>query len=391
MLQTKESIGTGRFFLVIPPGLEAAAQDELRVFFPDLQAQGEIRGGLELTLPLAQGFLLNRILKVPSRVLLRLADFGCRDFPKLFRKISRIDWSPYAGPQTLVEWEASSHSSRLAIKKRIASTCADGFKTWAKEQEAAKLSSSPKKLSVYVRFDQDICWLSIDTSGEHLHKRGYRALTSEAPLRENLAAGLLWSLLNSDLQRGKTDVCICDPMAGSGTFLFEALRLNQENYLRPYAFEDLPIYQNLPKVTQVAALPQAIFTRGFGFEMDAPTLQLSEKNRADSNLSGQIEIRAQDFFLSHPIISEIGNTERWVVCNPPYGERIKVEGRLTDFYNRLLQKAEDVFQPERAGFLLSAKVSGAKLQVPRAWLLEKSLSLSNGGLPVTFWIFARRN
>ncbi len=184
------------FFLVVPPGFELLAEAELLVWLRSLSFELQTpvlreKGGLSVDLPLDVGFALNGRVKIPSRVLLRLADFGCRDFPKLFKKMRGLDWSPwlFSGNCT-PEFVASSHGSRLALKKRIQSTCEDGFKAWRKIHGSTAIETALKP-TIMVRFFDDVCTVSLDTSGDHLHRRGYKTKSTDAPIRENIAAALL--------------------------------------------------------------------------------------------------------------------------------------------------------------------------------------------------------
>lgn len=447
--QTSEN--TYEFFLVVAPGFEALAEKEIsrHVGVPVTRE----RGGLTVHLGLAEGLELNRVLRIPTRILLRLASFGCRDFPKLFKKTAGFPWAEWApGP---VDFVASTHKSRLFIKKRIEQTCRDGFEKARKAagaavggeaaggsgssgrerargnpHERATVSgervtsgaaakradrtgaSKPARTSVsdgisrfdaveaatvYVRFLDDVCTFSLDTSGELLHKRGVKTMTSEAPLRETIAAAML-----AFMGEPSSSTVLVDPMVGSGTFFFEAAGVASN---RDYAFEKIPKYRGLlaqaksaPRATRSTIVgggdtvtaakdtvsPPTHFARFIGFEIDEKTAEAARENLKSIGVPVTIEVA--DIFDAKPLV---GEESRWLIANPPYGERLKIEGRLKDYYELLFETCERVVQPQRACFVLPDSAKPEKLRAPSRWRLANKLKFQNGGLPVTALLFER--
>ena len=226
------------FFLVVSPGFEDLAQFELSRWLPEEKAV-ICHGGLQLQINLHTGLELNRVLKIPTRILLRLTDFGCRDFPRLFKKISSFSWEESVPIGSQIDFEVSTHGSRLKIKRRIDETCRDGYKSYLKKQGLATsaVRSEPNaelpKSTVFIRIFDNVCTVSLDTSGELLHKRGLRKNNSEAPLRETIAAGLLYDLIATDQrdreksvsqpERHNDKIELIDLMTGSGIFFSRLL------------------------------------------------------------------------------------------------------------------------------------------------------------------------
>jgi putative N6-adenine-specific DNA methylase len=386
-----------KFYLVINPGLVASSRAELMFWYPDLKVKDAGPGGLEFETPLADGLQMNLILKTPTRILLRLADFGCRDFPKLFKKMKGFDWSPWLKPHDSLCVEASSHSSWLKIKKRIEETVLAGVQAAG----YAKAGLSPEApATLYVRFEQNVCYLSLDTSGEILHKRGYRIETPEAPLRENLASALLWALAGAGAKDGSKDdssqfnqepTLLVDPMAGSGTFLIEALRLTEISGLRSFAFQQFPVVLQLAEPQSQLLGRAPFFTQALGFEADASTVQLARK-AAHLAQAASFTMEEQDIFKAQPLSEvERKNKKLWLICNPPYGRRLKVQEPLSLYYSRLWASCESTFTPDRAGFLLPQNLQGSNepLKIPPAWKKEQVIQFSNGGINVQFYIFHR--
>lgn len=385
--------GRAEFFLVITPGFELLAQKEIfSRIDPDIEVKIE-RGGLTVRLPLLVGCSLNRVLKIPTRILLRLADFGCRDFPKLFKKTAGLPWEDWIPAGAMVDFQASSHKSRLFIKKRIEETCRDGFKKYLKAQVGgATLVGRKIEMSVLVRVDDDICTFSLDTSGDLLHKRGTKTLSSEAPLRETIAAALL-TWMSTEGPAESDEITLIDPMIGSGTFAIEAAQMGHAITARHYAFEDFPLYQReLENSVLGSAGGQknpapllANFTRFLGCDIDVKAAEATRGNWRELGDSRELKIEIADVFDAKPLAIE---GKRWLITNPPYGERLKIEGRLKDYYELLFESCERLVRPDRACFVLPDTARPEKLRVPQRWRLEKTLKFQNGGLPVTALLFS---
>lgn len=375
------------FFLVTLPGLEKLAVHELNNWAAHLESE-ITEGGVTVFAPLSEGLELNRVLKMPTRILLRVAKFGCRDFPKLFKKVRGTDWSLWLKPGVDLSFKASSHRSRLYIKKRIEKTCSEAF------GERTQTTDKESVVDALVRIVDDICTISLNTSGEILHKRGDRPLSSPAPLRETTAAAMLWLLETNEKESAPTNgVELVDPMMGAGTFFIEAMGLKKPVQGREFAYENwfnLPLSEGRERHL-FASQTENVYTSFVGFERDAKTLLAAEANlhalgwgaKSSSLIPDgprETALHNEDFFSAERLPRP--RNSRWLIANPPYGERIKVSGPLHLFYENLFLTCERVAQPERAIFLLSAKVSIQRLKFPREWMLAAHQKLSNGGLAV---------
>lgn len=408
------------FFLITTPGFEDLTVRELRDWLPEVLAvdvgsreTGSIvgpvveraipvieRGGVSFKCDLATGLALNTVMKTPTRILLRMAVFGCRDFPRLFRKMAGLPWNTWVEEGQPVEFHVSTHGSRLKMKKRIEETCRAGRQAFLKERERKELLvKRGEPVTVFVRLLDDVCTISLDTSGELLHKRGLRPLSSEAPLRETIAASLLLLLEGAAPIGDGVEVELIDPMTGGGTFLMEAAVLHSRVMKRFFAFECCePLLKRAGPLPDLNSRRRNVFRSFIGVEAARKTLTAARANmeglKKDQGLTSTFALLGADFLkLDHPGFIELegggGSSERWVIVNPPYGERIRVEGRLSDFYANLLAQVERLARPARACFLLSAKVSREHLRVPRTWRLVEERRFLNGGIPVVAWVFVR--
>lgn len=388
------------FFIVCAPGLERETERELRSWLPHGAGGASLpddsftvqtdRGGISVRLPLARGLELNRSMKTATRVLLRLAKFGCRDFPKLFKKVSSFPWAEVLPPTAAVDFQASTHGSRLRIKKRIEETARDGYKSSLKKRgldpKLASAQGAPT-FDVLLRLDDDVCTMSLDTSGELLHKRGYRPLSSDAPLRETLASALLL-ILEEVAGPSASGIELVDPMTGGGTFLIEAAGLSREITTRTFAWEQSPELRTKASALEPMACsrpdPYASF---LGFDSDEKALRSAQENWASAGDSRSAKWQHEDILKAAPLAE---GPRRWVVANPPYGERIRIEGSLKSYYEKLFEAAERVVRPERACILLPEKARPLTLMLPRSWKLVRDVPFSNGGLPVRALVYARK-
>lgn len=399
------SAGESEFFLITTPGLEGLTGEELATLYPERGIQIH-RGGVGIQLPLEEGLALNHRMRTANRIVVRLAEFGCRDFPKLFRRIARFPWSRWVSDETRIEFTASSHSSRLKIKKRIEETCADGRKRYLKETAGptSGRDAEPTAL-VLIRFENDVCTLSLDTSGELLYRRGQRTLIAEAPLRETIAAALV-RLLFSEAAPDDKELEIVDPMMGGGTFLIEALEMNHLVRSRTFAYEGYEpllariggrerietVLSGFASAAGLAASNRRIVSV-IGFERDEKVRRAAQSNLGEINGAGSVsmDLKGGDFFLAPPLPDlETPRGRRWVLANPPYGERLKVEGSLKSYYERLLTRIEEVTRPERACFVFPERARPEHFRLPDGWRQIRSLRFLNGGFPVSAVLYHRK-
>ena len=219
-----------RLFISTTPGLEPALELECRAlgFQPQVEPGGvTVFGGHGLHRE------LNLRLRTASRVLLRVAEVGAGDFGR----ISLERFIPRGVP---TEVSASVHKTRLRAD-RIEELARKSFKLMPPPRRFSEDDEGADALRVQLRVDGDVCTVSVDTSGELLHRRGYRQEVSHAPLRETLAAGML-VLAGYD-----GSAPLLDPMCGSGTIAIEAALFAQRRAPgmdRAFAFERFPSFDD---------------------------------------------------------------------------------------------------------------------------------------------------
>ena len=363
---------------VVPPGLEEAAAAELTAL--GCQAAARLRRAVRFQTDLAGYYRLHLQARLPFRLLLELAQFPCRSKDELYDGVQRaVDWSRWLPPGATFRVDATgsapglnhSHYSALQVKNALVDL--------QRQQWGARSSVDldDPDLSIHLHLGGGEAALSLDGSGGSMHRRGYRAAMGLAPLKENLAAGLI-ALTGWD-----GSVPLADPLCGSGTLLIEAacLALGRAPGLgRHFALERWPKFdsQLWQQERQAASdlaretLPSgAALAPIVGREQDPGVLDQAQGNAEAAGIASALELSLGDCrdFVPPP-------GPGILVCNPPYGERIGERDALEPLYADLGRMVK-----ERCGgwslWLLSGnpELTGAlKMKASRR------IPISNGGI-----------
>lgn len=402
MTESRGSLELSSFYISCTLGFEEGLAEEIKECWPWLiEINGQAnqsplpemifeRGGILIKTSFALGVQLNFFLKTAHRILWRLSEFKVRDFPKLFAKVQKIPWEKYlSNPQ--VEWVVAASKSRLNNEKRIEETCKEAFaKIVGKIQGSSKATQD-----IYVRMNDDLCTISLDTSGENLHKRGWGAMKGEAPLRETLAAYLLRQVM-SGVNPGKLhEVTIVDPMCGSGTLLLEAASLSLPVFGRAFSFLE---WKNTPKIFKTPLLKKNYkllamrtpFKAYVGFDLNEKVLAAAKENlqalKEKTDIPEfEISFEKENLFAGEP--KKLGPV--WCISNPPYGERLHVQGQESFSYQDLIHQMAQKFNSEKVGILLPNKSIVKSLRPPVGYKKTKELPFSNGGLDVVFLTYSK--
>ncbi len=261
----------------------------------------------------------NLCSRYAQRVMILLDEFVCRDFDTLFERVKAIPWSEYIGRDDAFPVAGSSLSSALSsvpacqkiIKKAVVESLKKVYRTdWFEESGASR----------QIRFliFKDRVSVMLDTSGEPLNKRGYRALSNDAPIKETLAAAM------ADLSRVRSDHIVVDPFCGSGTILIESA-LKAMNIMpginRSFSFEswgDVPesVVLSERERAKVGERRNAPF-QAFGYDISEESLHLARKNAEIAGVADKIVFERRD-------IRDYSDDFEYcsVITNPPYGERM---------------------------------------------------------------------
>ncbi|MCB2195739.1 MAG: RNA methyltransferase [Bacteroidetes bacterium] len=335
-------------------GLEDVLYEELK----NLGAQNLIKGNraVEFEGDKALMYRANFHLRTALRILKPIAEFKISNEHELYDAIQTIDWSSYFdlkdtfAVDSVVHSNNFSHSKYVALKVKDA--IVDQFRSKFKKRPYVDTDNPSLRISVHISHDQ--CTVSLDSSGESLHKRGYRIKTNKAPLNEVLAAGMI--LLSG---WDKKSVFI-DPMCGSGTLVIEAAMMAHNippgMYRESFGFEtwndfdaDLleSIYEeDIPDVNAEIRI--------LGSDVSEIAIRIAKENIENANLKRKIDLLIKPIENYNPPSEESGI----VITNPPYGERIK-KNEINSFYKLL----GDRFKNKYSGFevwLLSSNFEAIK-------------------------------
>ena len=356
-------------------GLEEVLAEELnQLGAQEIQIQKRavsFRGDQELL------YRANLYLRTALRILKPIAEFSIENESDLYNKVRGIDWSSYLGVDGtlavngVVKSDRIRHSKYLALKVKDA--IVDQFREKFGRRPSVDLSDPTLRLNVYLFNDQ--CTISLDSSGNSLHKRGYRLESIRAPLNEVLAAGMV---LLSGWNRHSNFV---DPMCGSGTIVIEAalyaLNLPPNGQRKVFGFTkwkdfDLKLWQKILK-----EIPQN--QRSFDFEIVGAdksdrALRISEENIKRAGLEDEIKCVQASFESFLP--PKGGGV---LITNPPYGERMKKEA-IGEFYKMIGDHLKQFFSGYDA-WILSANKKALKRIELRA---SQKHTLYNGGLLCKF-------
>jgi len=247
-------------------------------------------------------------------------------------RVRELPWEAWCTAQTPLALRATCKHSKLYHSGAVMERIAKGMSARFGRDVTLAEADAPEALSVHARIVNDVCTLSIDSSGELLHRRGYRKATAKAPLREDLARALL---IASGWDRTAT---LCDPFAGAGTIVLEAdwlARAVPPGHLRSFAFASAPNFER--------ARLEAVRTRALShMRPDGPAIFASDRDpgavaaaRANAERAGSA-VRIDEAAMSEaPGLAAPASGPLYVVTNPPYGKRIGHDATVTRLYRAL--------------------------------------------------------
>ena len=364
-------------FAVAAPGLEeivAAELAELKV-----KDATVVDGGVEFTASQKLLYEANLHLRAASRVLIRLARFRAVSFAELERNARKVPWERVMKRGDRVALRVTCRKSRLyhsgAVAERLERDLVERLGvTVTKASANDDTDDDPGQTQlIVVRLDHDKCTVSADSSGAHLHQRGYRTAVTTAPLRETLAAALI---LASGWDRRTP---LIDPFCGSGTIPIEAALIaarmapgrNREfrfmQWPRFDAAEWKRVYAAALSREQPGSVPPIL-----GSDRSAAAIRAAEDNARRAGVEAFVRFEKAD-----ALSIEGGPTPGWVVSNPPYGVRLGDSGES----RRLLARFGDTLESRFTGWQV-ALLAPAQLQRAMRVPLEPGFRTTNGGLRV---------
>ncbi|MHA6263012.1 THUMP domain-containing class I SAM-dependent RNA methyltransferase [Arenibacterium sp. CAU 1754] len=356
-------------FLVATPGLEKPLADEARA--AGFAGVEQVPGGVNLRGGWSEVWRANLVLRGATRVLARIAEFRAMHPAQLDKRARKVDWASVLRPDVSVKVDATSRKSRIYH----AGAAASRVERAIAEELGAKISKDGE-IVVKVRIEDDLCTISIDTTGESLHKRGHKEAVSKAPMRETMAA----MFLREAGYEGREPVY--DPMCGSGTFVIEAAEIAtglMPGRSRSFAFEKLANFDPGEWFQMRGAqTPAATDLRFHGSDRDAGAIRMSLANAERAGVSALTSFDCIPVRDATPPDGAPG----LVIVNPPYGARISNKGPLYALYAEFGETMRSRFSGWRVAMVTTqpglVKAAGLPFQPPGP-------IVAHGGLKVRLW------
>ncbi len=364
-----------QLFIVCPPGLEGVLTAELKTL--GIKKMQPELGGVSLKSDFKMLMRLNLYLRSASRILLRLSSFRALHLDQLERPFNKLPFELFFPKGSMISLHITSSHSRLyhsgALWDKIAAIMTKlGYEITNNNDQQ---SNEPL---LFVRVNENIVEISINSSGEHLYRRGYKEEIGPAPLRENLAAALL-------LHLGYHGQCaLWDPCAGAGTIPIEAALIAAHippGFKRSFAFCAWPIFNKDLFAAELARAEKFIkkptFTI-FASDISNKSANMIKHNSQRANIYSALNIwdEAIENIENIPL-----NRGGIIVVNPPYGERIHGVNGLKKLYESLGQIANN--HVNIAMYLLVP--SEDLLRLTKSRYQPAGISFKHGGIPVSLY------
>ena len=320
-----------RFFAPCPRGLEPVLAHELNTLGASQVTPTE--GGVAFAGDFSIMMKANLHSRTASRILWRLGQGRCRNEADLYKLAAGVDWPLLFAVENTIKVKVDAIRSPLTNLAFAALKIKDAVCAVFRDKlgERPSVNTRTPDMRIQAFLTADTATLYLDTSGEALFKRGWRRETQDAPLRENLAAGIL-------LLAGYTgDTPLFDPMCGSGTLLIEAadIALNRApGRGRSFAFPKLNgfVPNNWATLLEAARAAERRVTSLpiHGSDRYVPALETAHNNLVSAGLEKAITLASADILETRPWIDH-----GLIVTNPPYGVRLDDQDRLAALYSRL--------------------------------------------------------
>lgn len=299
----------------------------------------------------------NLCLRTAIRILVPIASFKAKDTDALYDQVKALNWSQYMTADQTFAIDATVYSESFRnsrfVTYRVKDAIADYWIDKAHKRPSVSTQIPDILLNVHVANEQ--VTISLDSSGESLHKRGYRVATTEAPISEVLAAGML--LLAG--WKGQSD--FYDPMCGSGTLLIEAALIARNIapgvFRSSFAFEKWPDFDAdlWNDIYNDDSNERDFIHHIYGSDASFYAIQQAAKNVKSAGVAKDIELKQ----IRMEEIKELHAEGALVMLNPPYGERLKSNKEMEDLYSAIGTTLKHQFTGSTA-WIISSNVEAMK-------------------------------
>ena len=325
-------------------------------------------------------YTANFCLRTASRVLVPIATFKAKKTDDIYEQVKLLDWAQYMTAKNTFQIDATVYSDLFRHSQFITYRVKDAIVDWWMEHGGVRPSVQLTNPDLYlnVHIAGDTVTLSLDSSGESLHKRGYRVANTQAPINEALAAGML--LLAG--WQGQSD--FYDPMCGSGTLLIEAALIARNIapgiYRKGFAFEkwanfDADLFEDIySDDSRERDFQHKIYGSDAGFY----AVQVANKNIQSANLQRDIEVK--QIRIEELKLADQSTEGALVMMNPPYGERLSQDKNVLRLYQDIGTALKHQFSGATA-WMISSNEEALKCVGLRP---AKRIHLVNGDLDCLF-------
>lgn len=371
-----------QLFATTPKAMETILNDELHTL--GITQTKATLAGVAFSGDLATAYRACLWSRTANRILLVLSTFTVNSQEDLYKGVQAIDWFSHINPEDTfaVSFSAknspainNTHFGALKVKDAVVDQMRARFQT------RPSINTEQPHIRINVYLQGETAQLSLDLSGESLHRRGYRDINIQAPMKENLAAAMLlrcgWPKIAA--QQGS----LIDPMCGSGTLLLEAAMIAADyapGLLRDYfgfsgwKQHDADCWQRLReealqrKRIGISKLPVIV-----GFDQNRQTVNAALTHIANAGLQQKIHVERRDIEDAKP-------ADSWqpglIVCNPPYGERLGNTQETAELYKKMGNTLKTRFLGWQAALIISDPELGFRLGIRS----QKPITLFNGAL-----------
>lgn len=305
-------------FVQAAPGLEESVAAELTGLGHEVLASAD--GGVAVRLSAGDAMLLNLRLRTASRVLLRFGSFPAAGREMLFDRMRRLPWEVQLGLSGDYRLHMVSRRSALQAGDELKNIAVDAISRRLRDLGRSARPDDASETEIHLRLHSDHATVSLNTSGEHLHRRGFRRYTGDAPLRETVAAALFLDVFNGhDL--------VVDPFCGSGTLLLEALDISAgltAGRLRSFAFERAAwfrpgTYREAQRQAAALEVPAEPLPEVLGFDADRLALAAARGNLRSAG-HGHVPLEEADATTLD--LAALPGRHRLLLANLPFGRRL---------------------------------------------------------------------
>lgn len=291
----------------------------------------------------------NFCLRTAVRVLKPISHFRARNADDVYKAVKEIEWNEFLDLDTSFVVDTTVYSTEFRNSKFVAYKVKDAIVDYFMEREGKRpnISVSNPDLRLNIHIAEESCTLSLDSSGESLHLRGYRTATVDAPINEVLAAALI------KMSGWQFDCDLIDPFCGSGTILVEAALMARNIYpgvfRRKFGFENWKDFnpELLSSIFDDDSNERTFEHRIIGADINLRAVEAAQANAKAAGVADLITVEQREIRnFTHP------ESPTLLITNPPYGERLRPED-LSDIYRTLGEKLKREFQGGEAWVISS--------------------------------------